>query len=167
MKSLKFFLLTVLVAGLSLTLSAQKFGHVNSNAILASMPEVKMAESNLEALTKQLQAKGQQMVTNYQNKVAELQQNEADYSQNQLAVEAEKLQKTQNEIGQFEQDMMIQIDEKRASLLQPILDKVQSAIDDVAETEGYTFVFDSGTGALLFAADGTDITEKVKAKLGL
>jgi len=167
MKSLKFILLTVLVSGLSLTLSAQKFGHVNSNAILADMPEVKMAESNLEALTKQLQAKGQQMVANYQAKVAEIQQNESDYSQNQLAAEAEKLQKTQNEIAQFEQDMMQQIDEKRASLLQPILDKVQNAIDQVAEAGEYTFIFDSGTGALLYAATGTDITDKVKAQLGL
>jgi len=36
---------------------AQKFGYVDSNSILESMPKVKEAESELEALNKQLQAK--------------------------------------------------------------------------------------------------------------
>ena len=37
------------------TLSAQKFGYLNSQAILAELPEVKQSEAELEALQKQLQ----------------------------------------------------------------------------------------------------------------
>ena len=39
------------------TLKAQKFGYLNSQAILAELPEVKQSEAELEALQKQLQKK--------------------------------------------------------------------------------------------------------------
>lgn len=48
------------------TLSAQKFGYLNSQAILAELPEVKQSEAELEALQKQLQKKGQTMLETLQ-----------------------------------------------------------------------------------------------------
>ena len=54
--------LLLMVIGAMSTVQAQKFGYVNSTAILAEMPEVKQMEANLEALQKQLQKKGQSMV---------------------------------------------------------------------------------------------------------
>ena len=56
----KFFQLAVvalLLLAATTTASAQKFGYVNSQAILAEMPEMKAAESNLEGLQKHLQKK--------------------------------------------------------------------------------------------------------------
>ena len=62
MKSiLKYTLMMVFGLVLSMSAQAQKFGIVNSGSILESMPEVKEAESNLETLGKQLQAKGEKM----------------------------------------------------------------------------------------------------------
>ncbi len=50
----------------TVTLQAQKFGYIDSNAILAEMAEVKEMRSKLESLKTQLQKQGQQMIQDYQ-----------------------------------------------------------------------------------------------------
>ena len=63
----KFFLLTI---GLSLaTVSfSQKFGYCNSSALLGKIPEVKAADSELQAFQTQLTKKGQEMVKSLQDR---------------------------------------------------------------------------------------------------
>ena len=149
------------------TIQAQKFGYVNSSAILAELPQVKQADAELEALQKQLQKRGQKMVEDLQSKYAAIQKKVADgvLSPLQQQQEGQKLEAEQQKIAQFEQDMVAQVQKKRESLLGPILENVNTAIKNVAKENGYTFIFDSQV--LLYAEDAGDVSSKVKAKLGL
>lgn len=162
-----------IVFGLFLTLnvSAQKFGYLNSAALLAEMPKVKEAEANLETLQKQLQAKGQKMLQDFQGKYTEV---ERKYSQGEISpkdLEGEKqiLQAEEAKIAQFEQEMQKQMLDKREALLQPILDQVNDAIEQVAKEKGYAYIFDAspGVGVLLYADESTNIMSLVKAKLNM
>ncbi len=157
----------LLFSGISM--QAQKFGYLNSAALLQEMPEVKEAEANLETLQKQLQAKGQKMVQEFQTKYADLERrhNEGGIAPKDLEVEAAKLKDEEANIGKYEQDMQRQILEKRETLLQPILDRINDAIKELAEQEGYTYIFDSSSGVLLYADETTDVMSKIKAKLGM
>ena len=148
---------------------AQKFGYVNSNAILAEMPEVQQANANLDALRKQLQKKGQQMLENLQTEYQEVQQSveRGELSPKQQEEKGKELQKKEQDIAKFEQDMISQLKSKEAELLQPILDKVNDAIAAVAKEEGYTYIFDSSVGILLYADESTDVSDEVKARLGI
>ena len=152
--------------------NAQKFGYVNSAAVLAEMAEVKQADSNMEALQKQLQNKGQQMVKSYQTKLQELQRKEqaGELSPKQMEDEGKKLQEEERKIATFEQDMVKQINEKRNSLLQPIFDRVNTAIKSVATENGYQYIFDTNASAgsiILYADESNDVTTLVKSKLGM
>jgi len=146
---------------------AQKFGYVNSQAILAEMPEVKQAEANLEALQKQLQKKGQSEIEKFQQDYMAVQQKaeRGELSPKQQEEEAERLKKKEMELGQLEQDMVQQMQEKRAELLEPIYEKVNDAIETVAKENGYTMIFDQGV--LLYKEDSQDVSSMVKAKLGI
>ncbi|MCR9102595.1 MAG: OmpH family outer membrane protein, partial [bacterium] len=143
----------------------QKFGYVNSAAILAEMPEVKQADANLEALQKQLQKKGQSMLEQLQQDYGVLQQKvqSGDLSPKQQEEEAQKLQAREQEIAAFEQDMRKQVSDKREELLGPIYEKVNQAIKDVAEENGFQFIFDQNV--LLYAEDSQNVNDLVKAKL--
>jgi len=147
---------------------AQKFGYLNSKALLAEMPEVKQANSNLEALQKQLQKRGQQMLTTLQTNYQDLQRKEqqGELSPKQLEEEAKLLKQKEEELGKFEQDMQKQLLEKENQLLQPILEKVNQAIRAVAQENGYTYIFDASLGFILYADEASDVTNLVKAKLG-
>lgn len=166
----KFFQVVVLLAvfmAATTTAEAQKFGYINSNAILAELPEVKQMRSNLEGLQTQLQKKGQQMLAEYQTK----QQDAAAKQQaGQLSPAEEKtvlaeLQKMEQDIYKMEQDMQQKMGTKEQELLGPILEKVNNAIQAVAKEGGFQFIFDTGSGVLLYADESQDVTTLVKAKL--
>ena len=69
---------------------AQKFGFCNSNALLAELPEVKAADSDLKDFQTQLTKRGQEMVKTLQEKAAELEQKKdrGTISQNAACSEA-------------------------------------------------------------------------------
>ena len=144
---------------------AQKFGYLNSQAILASMPEVKEMNSNLKVLGDQLQRKGKQMYEEYQKELAAAQQKEA---QGELApIDKEKISKKlenkQKEILAYEKEMQQQLAEKEQKLIEPILNKINDAIEAVAKEKGLTMVFEQGV--LLYADESMNINDQVKAKL--
>lgn len=148
-------------------LAAQKYGYVNSTAILAELPAVKAAEADLEALQKQLQKKGQEMVQLFQQDYAALEQRvqAGELSPQQQQTEAAKLEKRQQEIGAFEQKMMDDLQKKRNDLLEPIYTNVNDAIKAIAKEQGYIMIFDQQV--LLYAEETQDITAAVKAKLSM
>jgi outer membrane protein len=146
-KFIKISCFLVMFSMITMSAQAQKFGFIDSDAILIEMPKVKQARANLEVLQKQLQTKGQNMVTDFQTKVAALQ----DKSQKGLitpkdaADEEKKLLKKQEEIQAFEQDMIRQLQEREQKELQPILNEVNDAIKAVAKENGYQFIFEKKT----------------------
>jgi outer membrane protein len=150
---------------------AQKFGYVDSNAILESMTKVKEAESNLDALNKQLQAKGQKMMQDFQAKYEELQRKvqAGEITPKDQDTQSAALEEERQKIVQYDQEMQTQMSEKRDSLLAPILEEVRTAISTVAKDNGYTYIFDGspGVGVLLYADESANVTALVKAKLGL
>jgi outer membrane protein len=175
LKEMKFLLKYVLILAVTVSVSsytsAQKFGYLNSAAILQEMPEVKQAEADLEVLQKQLQSRGETMLKEFQTKYQELERKnqQGEISPKELDEEAQVLKVEEGKLAQFEQDMQRQVLQRRDELLQPILDRVNTAIEEVAKENGYSYIFDSspGTGILLYADESADIVAKVKAKLGI
>jgi outer membrane protein len=166
-KYLRISIVFAALLGAATIAQGQKFGYLNSAAILAEMPEVKQADANLEALQKQLQKKGQDMLEKLQQDYMTVQQKmeRGELSPKQQEEEARRLKEREMEVSQFEQDMMKQIQDKRNSLLEPIYNKVNEAIQEVAKENTLTMVFDQSV--LLFADPTQDISSMVKTKLGI
>lgn len=151
----------------TVALQAQKFGYVNSQALMAELPKVKQADSDMEAYQKQLQKKGQDMVTAFQTKVADFQKRvEAGLvTPVQQAEEEKKLEEERQKILAYEQEMMQQLQTKRDALLKPIMDEFNAAVKAVATEGSYTYIFDQGI--LLYFDAALDVAPLVKKKLGL
>lgn len=166
---LKSLLLIIVIAGSALTVQAQKFGYINAQELIKNMPEVKEANANIETLTKQLEKKSVDMKKAFQTKYQDLQlkQQNGEISPKQLETEAAMLEEEQKKIEDYDQTSINKIEEKNNQLLTPIINKVNAAIKEVSEENGYTYVFDFSTGIILYADENTDITEMVKAKLGI
>jgi outer membrane protein len=135
------------------------------------MPKVKEAESNLDALGKQLQAKGEKMMQDFQLKYQELQRKvqAGEITPKDQDAQSAVLEEERNKIVQYDQDMQSQLSDKREALLAPILEEVKTAIQTVAKENGFSYIFDGspGVGVLLYADAGSDVTTLVKAKLGI
>lgn len=161
--------LLALLGAFYLNIQAQKFGYTNSALLLEELPEVKAANSSIQTFQEMLQKQGRTKVEALQAKYEKLQKQEkaGELSPKQLNEEAEKLKKEEEDLGKLEQEMVQKVQEKKSTTLQPILDKVNKAIQDVAKEQGIAYVFDSSAGMLLYADDKLDITAAVKAKLGV
>lgn len=149
------------------SLSAQKFGHINSQELLLESPDIKAADSKLEVFQKGLMDKGQQMVVNFESEYKKLmtEANAKTLSPVQLQAKEAALGEKQKAIQKYELEVKQKLALKREELYSPIVAKINKAIQDVGKEGGYTMIFDSATGALLHAVDSENIMTKVKAKL--
>lgn len=168
-KKAPFFLFALL---LSATLSAQtapKYGHMNLGNMLELLPDTKKADEAIKDFAGKLSATDDSLGRALQA-AAETLQKEYDsgiLTPLQAQQRQAELQKQQEYIQKFEQDAQQLVSAKREELLKPILLKVDEAIKAVAKENGYAMIFDTSTGAMLFANDTDDVTALVKKKLGL
>jgi outer membrane protein len=162
------FILAIMLM-ISTQISAQKFGYINSQALIGQIPEVKEANANIETLKKQLEKQGQEMVAALQTKYQDLERKQAqgEIAPKQLELEAQNLKQDELSIAKFQQESQQKIFEKSEALLKPIRDKIQNAIDQVAKDNNYQYIFDEAVGIILYADKTSDITAQVKTKLGL
>ena len=72
----------------------------------------------------------------------------------------------QQRIQNFQQQAEADLQNREAALLEPITNKIKDAISAVASEQGFTYVYDKTT-LLYTSPDATDITNDVKAKLGI
>lgn len=144
-----------------------KFGHIDSNELLKLMPgrDSIVAQITEYATTLQNQLKGME---------SELQIKYDDYTTNAdkwtpliKQTKEKEIQDIQIRIETFQKSAEEDLQQKQGELLQPIIDKAKAAIESVAKTNGYTYVFDAGLGILLYAEPSDNILPLVKAELGI
>ncbi len=161
---LLFAVLMVLATTFSAT--AQKFGHLNSSELMADLPEIKTADSELQTYQQQLTKVGEDMVAKFQKNYQDYQTklNSGSISQLQAQEIEATLGQEQQSIQVYQQEVQNKLLEKRTGLYDPIFKKVRELIEQYGKENGYTMIFDSGLGAILFE-DSEDLTAAIKAKL--
>ena len=161
-------LLTLMVfVGFILTAQAQKFGYLNSNELLAMMPESIEMQNELQTYAKGLESQLSAMQAEYEKKVVEYQQNETSYTDVIKEDKIREIESIQQRVVEFQKNAQQSLSEKEAELFTPIREKAMMAIDNVAKEGNYTFIFDSGAGSFLYAAESENVLSLVKSKLGL
>ena len=165
---MKKILLTLMVCvGFILSTQAQKFGYLNSNELLAMMPESIEMQEELQNYAKGLESQLSAMQAEYEKKVVEYQQNETSYTDVIKEDKIREIESIQQRVVEFQKNAQQSLSEKEAELFTPIRDKAMMAIDNVAKEGNYTFIFDSGSGSFLYAAESENVLSLVKSKLGL
>lgn len=168
MKAVKvLFLAAVLLMGVNTAMAQSKIGHVDIATLISLMPEKKKADTQLETMGKGFQSDYEKMATEYQN-LAQKYQNEASkQSEAMNQTRAKELQDREQRLQVFYQAAQQDLQKKENELLQPILQKVQDAINAVAKEKGLSYVFNGSNGIILYDGGGYDLLPDVKKKLGL
>lgn len=144
-----------------------KLGYINSTELMQMMPGIDTVENALNAHRASLERTMETMIQEYQSKVEEYQNNNATMSQIIRQTKEREIQDMQMRIQQFQQTADLDLQRKRAELFNPLIERAQKAIADVAKEKGYTYILDSSTGAVAFYDNGENVLELVKAKLGI
>lgn len=166
--TLKLTLAVVLMLGSS-SLFAQKFGRINTQEIIMSMPETKTMQTNMEAFGKELQDNIETMNVEFNTKLQDFQKNYNTYTDAIREMKEKELQDLQNRIREFQERAQQDYQKKSDELLSPIIQKAKEAIDKISKAGGYMFVFDTSAAALAYFDEATltDIAPEVKKELGI
>lgn len=159
--------LITLVSFTGMSQTSVKLGYIDSNEILSLMPETDSLQQELKAYADYLDQQMNAMAVEYQTKVASYQDNVATMSDLIRQTKEKEISDLQNRIQAFQQSADQDLGAKQAELFNPLIEKVKNAISDVARENNYNYIFDVGTGALVFYENGDNVLPLVKTKLGI
>ena len=176
MKALKTLILTAaLVCGGILTANAQlgggqKIVYVDSEYIMENIPEYGDAQAELNSLSE----KWQKEVKAVYDKVSEMY---SKYQTDMLLLSEDQKRAREQAIVDKEQEAKNlqmqyfgsegQLYQKRTELIQPIQEKVYTAMKDLAQSKNYAFILDLASGtSVLYASDKNDVSDDVLDQLG-
>jgi outer membrane protein len=148
----------------------QKYAFVDTDYILHNIPEYTDAQAMLDDLSAQWQKE-------IEEKFQEIDKLYRDYQAESILLPEDLKKQRENEIIQKEKDAKDlqkkrfgtdgDLYKKRIELVQPIQEKLYNAIQDMAVTRNYAFIFDKASGATLLFADAKyDISDDVLDEIG-
>lgn len=174
MKTLKSLMLTVaLVCCGALSTQAQiggqKFAYVDSDYILSNIPEYADAQEELNALStkweneiKAIYNKVSEMYKKYQTEMVLLSEDQKHAREQEIINKEQEAKNLQMQYFGSEG----QLYQKQTELIQPIQEKIYTALTELAQTKGYTFIFDLASGtSILYASDKVDVSDDVLDQL--
>ena len=145
---------------------AQKFGHVNTQEIMSSMPELIKVRGELEAAAKQYDNDLKAMYEEAQRKYEEYEKNASTMDETKKKETEESLQQMSQKIQQTQQDNQQALNKLQQEKFGPIQQKVVEAIKAVGKAGGYVYIMDMAAG-IPYISDtlSKDVTAEVKAQL--
>ena len=151
---------------LPLAVSAQKFGHINTQELFAQMPEVNQVKQKMDTIQGQYENQLASMNEEFQKKYQDYQAQEATMAEAVKQIRQQELQEMQQRIQLFYQTAEQDIQRKQQELLTPVHEKMTKAIEAVGTRDGYTYIFDSAA-MVHIGPDAVDVTPAVKKELGI
>ena len=164
---LKKFIAAVIIA-IPFCMSAQKFGTVDSQAILTQLPDYTEAEAKLAESSKKYEAELAKLREEFDKKATDYQAILDDPNTPQTIKErrTQEMQELDQKIQQFLQAAQQDLQRQQVQLLQPIQEKILGAIQAVGQEDSFTIIFPAE--ACVYQGSGcVDVTPLVKTKLGL
>lgn len=156
------------VAGFSSTANAQgKIGYINTEELMAAMPETEKANKDLTEFQSLLQQQNNDLLKELGEKDSLFVKDSAKLSEAQKTFRRNELIKLYQEVQGFSQNAQDQLQQRSQQLMVPIRTKAMDAIKAVASANGYAYILDNASGTLLVAPPGDDVLTLVKKKLGI
>jgi outer membrane protein len=146
-----------------------KFGHLNSSEIIQAMPERDSVQVKSQKYFKDLQDQYETMTVEYNNKLQKYVGEKDKLTDLIKKTREDELNTMQQRMQQFQESAQTEMQQKNQEFMQPIVEKVQKAINEVGKENGFLYIFDLSTqpkSVVYYSSDSQDVTDLVKQKVG-
>jgi len=153
--------------------TSPKIGWTNVDYVMTLLPDYKKIENELQIQQQQIEKAMQEKSKEFEDKYKLYQQNSSKWSEIIRADKEKELNRLQTDFQDFQRTSQESLQKKQQQLLQPVMVKIQGAIDAVGKENGYTYIFNMDAGAnttpiILFAgSDELNVSNLVLKKLGV
>lgn len=143
-----------------------KIGYMNTQEVLNQLPQRSEVEQKLNSFIESKREELEEQIASFQNEVATYQQNQDGMSEQEIQQREQELAEQEASVQEFQQNIQAEIQEQRATLLEPLYNAMDQAIAHVAESNDLDFVLNratnNGENVIYYAADQQmDITQRV------
>ena len=165
----KVFIYSVLIFSVAFLFADVKIGWVDGAQLMYSHEDMRVAQAELEKEQKRVQVE-------FESKVATLDSLRSEFDKRKMLLDEESLRKMQNNIVSLTQELEGyqnkyfgpegEFYKMQNELLEPIMQEINKAIQNVAIKEGFDYVLDVTTQqGVVYALDSYNITEQVMTEL--
>jgi outer membrane protein len=151
------------------TVAQTNIAHINSEAIMQALPEAIDAQKSLDALVSQWESELQKMQSDWKLRFD-------DYDRRKLILTDQARAQLERELRDLDQELSDfrnrkfgpngELFQKQNEVMKPIQNKLFKVLEEIAEEEGYDYIFDkSGEILLLYARESKDLTEEVLTRM--
>ena len=152
-------------------IAQQKIGYVDSDFILQALPDYATIQQQLDRMAQDWQKELDELKS-------DLDEQFRDYQARELLYTNEERQRRRQDIVRAEEDLERlrvkyfgpdgDIFLEQEKLMRPIQEKILQAINEVADSEGFDFIFDAaGDFLFMFRRDQFDVSDLVLRELGI
>ena len=144
---------------------AQKFGHVDTQSIIQSLPDFSRANGEIEAIGKQYENELKASQDELQRLAEDYDKKKSSMNATQQQEQEAKLQEMYNRIQQQAQQNQQEFQKAQQEKLQPIFNKVRQAIETVGKSGGYVYIMETANVLYINDTISKDLTSEVKAQI--
>ncbi|GAB2766361.1 hypothetical protein GCM10027275_05200 [Rhabdobacter roseus] len=154
------------------TATPTKIGYTNVDFILEALPDSKKMQNELEVTKAQLDKALQDKYKEFQEKLDIYNKGANNMSDVIRADKEKELQNLQTSIQEFQRNSEQSFQNKYQQLLQPVLAKINDAIQAVGKENGFLYILDSGSGGgsptiLYVGSEDYNATDLILKKMGV
>ena len=153
-------ILIAVIALMGTAATAQKYGHINFNELVSLMPETKKAQDRLQKMQDSLNVSYQELFKEYREKDSIIRADSGKWTAAKKDIKFQEFQTLGETIQGYSTTAQQYLQQKEQELITPIQKTAVEAIQSVAKTNGYTYIF--SRDALLVAPPSDDILPLVK-----
>lgn len=150
-----------------------KIGYTNVDFIVSKLPESKKIENELSITKAQLDKALQDKYKEFQEKLDNYNKNGASMADVLRTDKEKELQNLQNSIQELQRNSEASLQTKYQQLIEPVLTKINTAIQDVGKANGYTYILNSDAGQnttpilLYVGSEDNNVTDMVLKQMGV
>ena len=142
-----------------------KVGYVNSDAILAVYGPAQEAQKSLEAMVAGYRTEVDQLEAGFQQDWNEFQQQQLTMNADARRAREQELASRRSEIDQRAQVLNEQARQRQTQVFQPIMEKINTVLEEIRVEGGYGLILDAASSAILVADPALELTQQVLTRL--
>lgn len=154
--------LIIAAIGLYMSQKSSELVYVDVNKLLDGYSRTKLVRADFEEKAKTMNANVDSLMTSWQNELKSYEKERSKMSKKELELKQELLGNKQQQINNYQQAIQKQIQEEDQKSSQTLINDINDFIKAYGKKHKYKIIFGaSGGGNIMYANEGTDLTEKV------
>lgn len=157
--------LLAVAAPVSAQAQQQRFAYLDSRRILQEAPGAQEARTAIEQEMRSFQQRLATLQDSLQKVIEDYQKRSLTLAPDVRRTEEQRIAAKQRELEAQAEQLQLDANRKQNDLMQPVMNRVEEAIESVRKEGGYAIVFDAASGAFVSADSTLDLTTQVINRL--